>query len=102
MTECIQSQFEFAAHFSSQVVAQFDGGTMITDGGGLLLRETDRRLNLLPRLAACFVDRRSPLLTKHSVHELVAREFGHELLCNRLTLRHEWENPAKTGLFCKC
>ena len=39
---------------------------MTTDGGGLLLRETDRRL-LLPRLAECFVDRRNPLFTKHSV-----------------------------------
>jgi len=77
MTACSQSQFEFTAHFSRQVVAQFDGGTMTTDGGGLLLREVDRRLNLLPRLAECFVDRRNPLLTKHSVEELVAqRVFG--------------------------
>jgi hypothetical protein len=40
MTECNQSTFEFAPHFSRQVMAQFDGGTITTDGGGLLLRET--------------------------------------------------------------
>src|SRR5216684_3604211 len=62
MTECTQSTFEFASHFSRQVEARFDGGTITTDGGGLLLRETDRRLNLLPRLAECFLDGRSPLL----------------------------------------
>jgi hypothetical protein len=33
------------------VTGEFDGGTMTSDAGGLLLRETDRRLNLLPRLA---------------------------------------------------
>jgi len=32
---------------------------MTSDAGALLLRQTDRRLNLLPRLAACFDDRRS-------------------------------------------
>jgi hypothetical protein len=41
------------------------------------LRETDRRLNLLPRVAACFADRRNPQLTQHSVQELVSqRVFG--------------------------
>jgi hypothetical protein len=44
MTECNQTTFEFAGHGSRQVVARFDGGTMTTDGGGLLLRETDQRL----------------------------------------------------------
>ena len=66
MTECTQSTFGFAAHFSRQIVARFDGGTITTDGGGLLLRETDRRLNLLPRLAECFLDGRSPVLVEHS------------------------------------
>ena len=67
MTECTQSTFGFAAHFSRQVVAGFDGGTITTDGGSLLLREADRRLNLLPRLAQCFVDVRKPTLVEHSV-----------------------------------
>src|ERR1700686_391290 len=77
MTECTQSTFEFAAHFSRQVVARFDGGTITTDGGGLLLRETDRRLNLLPRLAECFLDGRSQLLVEHTVEQLVSqRVYG--------------------------
>ncbi|HLG97423.1 MAG TPA: transposase, partial [Bryobacteraceae bacterium] len=77
MTECSQSEFEFQAHFSRRVVAGFDGGTITTDAGGLLLRETDRRLNLVPRLAACFLDGRDPRLVKHSVTELIAqRVYG--------------------------
>jgi hypothetical protein len=94
MTECTQSPFEFAVHFSRQVVVQFDGGTMTTDAGGLLLRETDRRLNLLPRLAQCFVDRRNPALTKHSVQELVAQRvyglaLGYEDLNDHEQLRQD-------------
>ncbi len=39
MTECNQDSFEFEELFSRQVVARFDGGTISSDGGGLLLRE---------------------------------------------------------------
>src|SRR6516164_5927885 len=94
MTECTQCAFEFAAHFSRQVVARFDGGTMTTDGGGLLLRETDRRLNLLPRLAECFLDGRSPLLVEHTVEQLVSQRvyglaLGYEDLNDHEQLRQD-------------
>ncbi len=49
MTECSQSQFEFEAHFSRQVLARFDGSRLTTDGGGLLLRQADRKIGLLKR-----------------------------------------------------
>jgi Transposase DDE domain group 1 len=94
MTECTQCQFQFAPHLARQVVARFDGGQMTTDAGGLLLRETDLRLNLLPRFAECFVDRRNPILTKHSVRELVAQRvyglaLGYEDLNDHEQLRHD-------------
>jgi hypothetical protein len=94
MTECTQSTFEFASHFSRQVVARFDGGTITTDGGGLLLRETDRRLNLLPRLAECFLDARNPLLVEHTVEQLVSQRIyglalGYEDLNDHEQLRQD-------------
>jgi Transposase DDE domain group 1 len=94
MTECTQSTFEFAAHFARQVVARFDGGTMTTDGGGLLLRETDRRLDLLPRLAECFLDGRRPLLVEHTVAQLVSQRvyglaLGYEDLNDHEQLRQD-------------
>src|SRR5947209_16925383 len=94
MTECIQSAFEFASHFSRQVVARFDGGTLTTDGGGLLLRETDRRLNLLPRFAQCFLDGRSPVFVEHSVEQLVSQRvyglaLGYEDLNDHEQLRQD-------------
>jgi DDE family transposase len=94
MTECTQSTFEFAAHFARQVVARFDGGTMTTDVGGLLLRETDRRLDLLPRLAECFLDGRSRLLVEHTVAQLVSQRvyglaLGYEDLNDHEQLRQD-------------
>jgi len=94
MTECIQSGFEFEAHFSRQVVARFDGGTITSDAGGLLLRETDRRMKLLPRLARCFVDGRNPGLVKHSVAQMVAQRvhglaLGYEDLNDHEQLRDD-------------
>jgi hypothetical protein len=94
MTECNQSSFGFAAHFSREVVARFDGGTITSDGGALLLRETDRRLNLLPRLAQCFLDGRNPLLVQHSVEQMVAQRIyglalGYEDLNDHEQLRQD-------------
>ena len=94
MTECIQESFEFAAHFSRDVVARFDGGSMTSDGGALLLREAERRVNLLPRLARCFDDRRKPWLVEHSVAELVAQRvyglaLGYEDLSDHDELRSD-------------
>src|ERR1043166_2561377 len=94
MTECTQTQFGFAAHFSRRVTAEFDGGTITTDGGGLLLRETDRRLKLIERLAGGFFDRREATLTKHSIEELVAQRvyglaLGYEDLNDHEQLRQD-------------
>ena len=75
MTECTQSSFCFADLFKRKVVAQFDGGDITTDAGGLLLREADRRLTLTERLAACFTDYRRADLIEHQVHELVAQRI---------------------------
>jgi Transposase DDE domain group 1 len=93
-TECSQSAFEFGGHFSRSVTARFDGGTMTSDGGALLLRQTDRRLKLLPRMATCFRDRRDPCYISHRVEELVAQRvyglaLGYEDLSDHDQLRHD-------------
>jgi len=77
MTECNQSSFGFQACGSREIVARFDGGTISSDGGALLLRQTDQRLNLLSRLAECFLDGRDPERVEHSVQEMVSqRVYG--------------------------
>jgi Transposase DDE domain group 1 len=75
MTECTQSSFGFHSLFRREVVAQFDGGDITNDAGGLLLREVDQKLNLTPRLAACFIDHRRSDKIEHRVEELVAQRI---------------------------
>jgi hypothetical protein len=94
MTECSQSSFGFGRHFSRAVVGRFDGGQMTSDAGALMLRQTDRRINLLSRLAACFRDGRSPWLIQHTVPEMVAQRIyglalGYEDLSDHDQLRQD-------------
>src|SRR5579884_3298806 len=94
MTECSQSGFTFAGHFSRRVEASFDAGSMTSDAGGLLLRETDRRLNLLSRLSACFLDGRNASMVKHALAEMVAQRvyglaLGYEDLNDHEQLRED-------------
>lgn len=77
MTECSQTSFEFGKVGSREVVARFDGGTISSDGGAGLISLVDRKLNLLPRFAQCFLDGRRQDLVKHSVLEMVSqRVYG--------------------------
>src|SRR5258708_37334903 len=77
MTECNQEVFSFASHFSRRVEASFTAGQVSTDGGALLLRQADRKIGLLKRVAACFTDRRAPLLVEHPLRERVSpRIYG--------------------------
>lgn len=77
MTECIQSEFRFEAAGRREIVARFDGGTISSDAGAFLLRQTDQRLNLLSRLAECFVDGRNQEQVEHSILEMLSqRVYG--------------------------
>src|SRR6266436_1932260 len=77
MTECKQSSFGFQDCGSREIVARFDGGTISSDGGAVLLRQTDHRLDLLPRLAQCFLDGRDQDRVQHSVQEMISqRVYG--------------------------
>ncbi len=77
MTECNQSSFGFEAAGKRKIVARFDGGTISSDGGAFLLRQTDKRLNLLPRLAECFLDGRNQNLVEHTIEEMLSqRVYG--------------------------
>jgi len=76
-TECIPKQFEFQDHGFRKVVADFSGGRITSDGGGLLLREIATGTKLLERFADCFVDNRNQAMIEHTKLELLSqRIFG--------------------------
>jgi len=94
MTECNQSEFGFEACGRREIVARFDGGTISSDGGAFLLRQADKRLNLLPRLAECFLDGRNPERVEHSVQEMLSQRIyglalGYEDLNDHEQLRKD-------------
>jgi Transposase DDE domain group 1 len=62
-TDCSADLFGFAPVEGREVVAAFDGGAITSDAGGLLLGATDRALDLMRRLTACFSDVRKQHLT---------------------------------------
>jgi hypothetical protein len=91
-TECNGRTFDFQPLGSRQVMAGFDGGTITSDAGGLLLREVEVKTGLLAELACCFEDFRDPELIEHSVQELIkqrvfALALGYEDLNDHDQLR---------------
>lgn len=76
-THCPSNTLHFTKLERRNVVGNFDGGRMSSDGGGLLLREVEKQGNIIGRLAECFEDHRDPARVEHSVKRLVAqRVFG--------------------------
>jgi hypothetical protein len=93
-TECSADLFGFTPVEGRAVVAGFDGGTMTSDGGALLLGATDRAVRLLERFAGCFTDRRTAELIEHAVKTLVGQRvfgiaLGYEDLIDHDELRHD-------------
>src|ERR1700688_553061 len=93
-TQCTQVGFEFQPLKHRGVWAQFDGGAMTSDGGGLLLREVEKRIRILRQFAACFTDYRNPDLIEHPVEEVVAQRvyglaLGYEDLNDHEELRND-------------
>ena len=99
MTQCNQSQFEFEAHFSRRVVAEFTGARLTTEGGALLLREADRKIGLLRRVVSCFRDARDPQRIEHELSEmLVQRVYGLALGYQDVNDHEELRNDPLLGM----
>lgn len=93
-THCNQESFEFHPLAKREVRGQFDGGTITSDAGGLLLREVEKRTGIIERFAACFHDHRDAERIEHTVKELVAQRvyalaLGYEDLNDHDQLRQD-------------
>jgi hypothetical protein len=93
-TECSGKHLQFHPLGQREVRADFEGGTITSDGGGLLLREVEKRTAILERFAGCFQDHRDPERVEHTVKELVAQRvyglaLGYEDLNDHDQLRRD-------------
>ncbi len=93
-TECGANKLEMQPLGSRQVVCDFNGGRLTSDGGGLLLREVEGRFGVIRQLSECFQDRRKPHLIEHSVTEMLSQRvyglaLGYEDLNDHDALRRD-------------
>ncbi len=94
MTECNRKSLSFSTLGRQKIMANFNGGRLTCDAGGLLLREVDRRLSLTARLAECIADPRDPARITHDLRTLLAQRvfgiaLGYEDLNDHATLRDD-------------
>lgn len=94
MTKCTPTQLEFLPCKRRKVEVSFDGGEVTSDGGSLLLRRADRRMDLLPRVARALGDPRRQRSCDHSLLSIVrqrvyAMALGYEDLNDHDTLRRD-------------
>lgn len=85
------------------VEGRFDGGSMTSDGGVMLLGQTDRKLGLLDAAARCIPDPRNPLLVKHAVRDMLRQRvyglaLGWEDLIDHGSLREDVAMQTAIGV----
>ncbi len=93
-TQCNAAYLDFPVLGRREIVADFDGGDITSDGGALLLRQTEQLTAILRQFAACFTDHRDPDRIEHTVADLVAQRvyglaLGYEDLNDHDDLRRD-------------
>jgi hypothetical protein len=107
MTECNGLPLRFARVDRRQIVADFQGGDLTSDGGLPLLREVDRRIGLIDALNAAIDDPRCPWLIEHDQRTILAQRIfalaaGYEDLNDHQTLRNDTLLQTLTDRRLKC
>ncbi|MDF9391029.1 MULTISPECIES: IS1380 family transposase [Methylococcus] len=94
MTDCTEQIELFAPVGCRWVEVKFEGGDVTSDAGVLLLRQVDRRIGLLQRVAERLPDPRDPNRCRHSLLHLLRQRVyglcqGYEDLDDHDTWRHD-------------
>jgi hypothetical protein len=70
-------QFNFGKLNGRQLIANFEGGKITSDGGIVLIAELDKKLKITERFSDCFEDHRHLSYVDYSVKQLLAqRVYG--------------------------
>ncbi len=72
-TECTRKYDTFQALGRREIVAEFNGEMITSDGGALLLREVEHRTAILSRFADSFTEYHDEKRIEHSVLSLVSQ-----------------------------
>ena len=103
MTECSSESMSFSSVSRHEIVADFLGGRLTSDAGGLLLKEVDRRIGLLDAINAEIPDPRDPISTVHEQRTMLAQRIfsialGYEDLNDQQTMRTDAALQIASGV----
>jgi len=107
MTKCSEEIERKTIEFSRQgkrvVEGRFDGGSMSSDAGVMLLAETDRKIGLTQAAARHINDPRNPLLITHAVRDMLRQRvyglaLGWEDLNDHAALRQDIAMQTAVGV----
>ncbi len=101
-TECTSQPIVLQAGNDRTLVGRFNGGTICSDGGAILLRQVEQATGIIRQFAACFTDHRNPDLIDHTLYELIAQRvyalaLGYEDLNDHDVLRQDLLLAALVG-----
>ncbi len=101
-TDCTSRRFAFQGPGRRQIVAEFNGGRITSEGGVLLVRDVDDHRRIVERFASCFEDAREAGQVEHSVEELLRQRIyalglGYEDLNDHEELRSDALLAAVVG-----
>lgn len=96
-------KIEFGRLGRRVIEGRFDGGSMTSDAGVMLLAATDRKLGLLSAAAACMADPRNPALITHDVVDMLRQRvyglaLGWEDLNDHSALREDVAIQTAVGV----
>lgn len=94
MSNCTRKTFQFPALKKRKILAAFDGGSITSDGGILLLRQVEQKIKLLKHVAATIPDIRKQEKVKHDILTMLKQRvfgiaLGYEDLNDHTTLRND-------------
>lgn len=94
MDTVCHNQLSFESLLGKKFMVDFGGGRITSDGGGLLLREIERKYGVIEAIDGCLSDPRNPLFITHEQRELIAQRvfaiaLGYEDANDATTLRFD-------------
>ena len=102
MPNCTRDEIRFGRLGRRQIIANFDGGDISSEGGLMLLGQVDRKIGLTKAVSKVLSDSRSPSRIKHQLQSLIAQRIyakcqGWEDLNDHNTLRHDLAMQTAVG-----
>lgn len=94
MTDCNTQSLLFSSLSSRKIQADFNGGSLTSDGGALLLREVDKRIGLIDCINQCIPDPRNQFFIAYQQKMMLAQRIfgialGYEDLNDHQDLRQD-------------